>query len=258
MPTLESNAQNAGSDAVVDLLDAGAGAGYVEIGDSGFSSVLATIALNDPAYGAAAAGLAALDVGTAVEDSSADATGTAAEWRAYDSNDVEVFRGVVDTSASTNDITLSVGARNAALDAIAALADGGDIQFATDGTFTSVLLTLSLNATAFTSASGGSAALDTSGLNGTADAGTAANYRIRTSGGATIMSGTVDTSGADINFDNNVWAQDQPVVLSDYTLSLPASDSGAVGTMVINSTSIVAGQNVEITSGSFQFPAVAA
>jgi hypothetical protein len=155
------------------------------------------------------------------------------------------------------DINLSTNARNAAVDAIAALCNGGDIQFATDSGFGTVLLTLTLSSPAFAAASSGSADVDvTPALTANASAsGTATFFRFRTSGAAEVLRGTVSTSGADINFDNNVWVSGQPITLNSFALSIAATSAASDGALVINNTSIVAGQNVEITSGSFTQPA---
>jgi len=100
------------ADAIVDLIDAGAGAGYIEIvsgtqpadPDAALTgTVLATITLNDPAFaGAVDAGgsaTATCDIAPAVEDTSADATGTATHFRAYDSNN----NAIIDGSCGTSD-----------------------------------------------------------------------------------------------------------------------------------------------------------
>ena len=94
-------AANAACDAIVDLVDGGAGAGKLKIwtgaqpatpltADSG--TQLAEIALQDPAFGGAAATVATL-LGVTLSDASADATGTAGHFRVYDSNDVCIFQG---------------------------------------------------------------------------------------------------------------------------------------------------------------------
>jgi hypothetical protein len=253
--TLATIGRNAGSDAIVDLVDAGAGAGDYQIGTTAFASILATIAAADPAFGSASVGVATM-LGTPLADASADNTGTAAVWRARDSDTNVVWTGPVATSGG-GDMTLEDPARDAAIDAIVALASGGDVQFATDSGFGTILLTVPLNTPAWGASSGGAAALDVSPAL-TANAavgGTATAFRVRTSGASEIWQGTVGTSGADWNFDSNVWVASQPITLSAYSFTLPATTSGSDGTLVINNTAIVATQNVEITSGSFDFPA---
>lgn len=100
----------AACDAIVDLLDAGSGAGYVEIlngtqpagVDVAVTSqtVLATLTLGDPAFGAAADASpgATATANSITGDTSADATGTASWYRAYDSDDTAIIDGSVGTS----------------------------------------------------------------------------------------------------------------------------------------------------------------
>ena len=102
-------AAKAACDAVVDLLDGGSGAGYIEIrtgsppsnvDDAATGTLLATLPLSDPAFGSAAdanpGGIATASAITS--DSSADATGTAGWFRGFDSNGVAVIQGTVGTS----------------------------------------------------------------------------------------------------------------------------------------------------------------
>jgi hypothetical protein len=103
--TLATDARNAACDAVVDLVDAGSGAGKLEIGTTGFASVLATVALADPAFGAAATGVAT-GASFPRSDSSADASGTAAEWRVRDSDDNTVMSGTVSLSGGGGELIL--------------------------------------------------------------------------------------------------------------------------------------------------------
>lgn len=86
--------------AVVDAIDADAGAGTLEIGTSGMGTVLASIPLADPC-GSVSAGVLTFDCTPAIEDTSADATGTAAEARIKDnSGDVIVSGLTVGTSGT--------------------------------------------------------------------------------------------------------------------------------------------------------------
>lgn len=117
--TLATAARDASANAIVDLVDAGSGAGYVQIrtGSAPASpqapatgTLLVTVTLNDPAYGAAATGVCTLDVspqpsGTAV------ATGTAGWARVHDSAGNAVFDGACSTSgALVNLATTSITA----------------------------------------------------------------------------------------------------------------------------------------------------
>ena len=106
---ISNAAAKAACDAVVDLLDGGSGAGYIEIrtgsppsnvDDAATGTLLATLPLSDPAFGSAAdanpGGIATASAITS--DSSADATGTAGWFRGFDSNAVAVIQGTVGTS----------------------------------------------------------------------------------------------------------------------------------------------------------------
>lgn len=57
MPTLSTTARNAACDAIVDLIDAGAGAGKLKFRTSG-DVVVATLTFTDPAFGSASVGVA--------------------------------------------------------------------------------------------------------------------------------------------------------------------------------------------------------
>lgn len=105
--TISTAARNAAADGVVDLLDGGAAAGYIEIrdgvqpatpNDAATGTLLATLPLSDPAFGPAATGTATANAIT--DDSSADASGTATWFRAYDSNGVAVIDGSAGTAAT--------------------------------------------------------------------------------------------------------------------------------------------------------------
>lgn len=105
-------ARNAATDAVVDRIDAGAAAGTLKIytgaqpadaDDAASGTLLVTITLGDPAYGASASGTAALSgtpSGTAV------ATGTAGWFRVADSDGNTVFDGSVTGTGGGGDIEL--------------------------------------------------------------------------------------------------------------------------------------------------------
>lgn len=120
-------------------------------------------------------------------------------------------------------LSYSTAIRNAMLDAITAAA-GGNAKLriydgtrpATGGTATTLLAELTCNATFAPGASGGVLTLNAITQDSSADAtGTATWFRIVTSGGTFILDGNVGTSGSDLN---------------------------------LNSTSIVAGGSVSVTS----------
>lgn len=98
------------ADTVVDHADDGAGAGKIQItktvDDYTGVNLLAEIVLADPAFGAAAAGVATA-ASLPKEDSSANNTGTAVQFRLVDSNDVEIFKGTVTITAGGGDMELS-------------------------------------------------------------------------------------------------------------------------------------------------------
>lgn len=104
--THPTSVRNTVADAVVDLLDAGAGAGTIEFQTSGDVEV-ATLTYSDPAYGNAATGTATANSIT----SDTNATGgTVAKSQHLDSDSNEVFSTAVGTSGSDINLSsLSVG-----------------------------------------------------------------------------------------------------------------------------------------------------
>ena len=106
---LETAARNAACNAIVDLPDAGTAAGALEFKTAAGTSVRAngqvcTMTLNNPAFGAAATGVATLDVTPSIQDTSADG-GTATKAYFYDSANNPYFAGSVGTTAT--DIIMS-------------------------------------------------------------------------------------------------------------------------------------------------------
>lgn len=106
--TLPTATRNAACDAVVDLIDAGAGAGTLELQTAGDVEA-ATLTFSDPAFGAAASGTATASPIT--NDASATG-GTVTKFRIYDSNSNEVLQGSVGTSGE--DINLNTTTISAA------------------------------------------------------------------------------------------------------------------------------------------------
>lgn len=106
MPTLETAARNAACNAIVDLIDAGAGAGTLEFETSGDVEV-ATLTFSDPAFGNAATGVA---TASSITDDSSATGGTVAQASFYDSDDNKVLEATVSTSgADINLSSLTVG-----------------------------------------------------------------------------------------------------------------------------------------------------
>ena len=118
---ISTAARNGMADFLVDLLDAGAGAGKIRIYDGTqpagpdtaitTQTMLAELACSDPAFGAAASGVATLD-NTPVLSTTGAAAGTATWFRALDSNNVAAFDGSAGTSGTDiilNTATISVG-----------------------------------------------------------------------------------------------------------------------------------------------------
>lgn len=101
--TYTTAAKNARLQAVADLIDAGASPGKLKIRD-GSNVVLATLTLADPC-GSVAGGVLTLDFDPDIEDSSADASGTAANAIITDSADTTVISGLT-VGTSGTDIVL--------------------------------------------------------------------------------------------------------------------------------------------------------
>lgn len=104
-------ARNAACDAIVDLIDAGASAGTIQIrsgappatpatADSG--TLLGTLTFSDPAFGAAASGVA---TASAITNGSAVANNDAGHFRVKDSNGTVIFQGTAGEAADTPDMT---------------------------------------------------------------------------------------------------------------------------------------------------------
>lgn len=255
--TLDNTTRTSVAAAICGLADAGAGAATIQIGTSAFGSILATFTCSDPAFTAGAAGVQDLDVTPALSVA-ASASGTAAVWRLRDSNSVVVFDGAVAATSDGSDLNLSTNARNAALNAITtAIGASGTLQLTTAGDtgFASPLITLNLNSTPFGAASSGTITFNGPVTGNTGAAGTATLFRVR-NGSQTVFSGTVGTSGADINFDNNIFGVGSTITITTWTLSMAATTAASVGVMVFaGGVAFTSGETVQIVSGSFNQPA---
>lgn len=114
--TLSNAARSAGADAIADRVDAGAAAGKIRIYTAsrpagpdtaiGAQTLLAEFALADPAFGPAANGVKTLDA-TPVLTATGLAAGTAAWFRALDSNNVAVMDGSVTATGGGGDLQLN-------------------------------------------------------------------------------------------------------------------------------------------------------
>ena len=115
-PRITNAVASAACDAIVDLIDAGAGAGTLKMYTAtiptnadtalGAQTLLATLTFSDPAFGAASNGVATASAITS--DTSADATGTVTWGRIADSNALTIMDVVIGTSGE--DINLNTAA----------------------------------------------------------------------------------------------------------------------------------------------------
>ena len=109
-------AAQAACNAIVDLLDGGAGAGYIEIrtgaqpatvATAATGTLLGTLTCSDPAFGNASAASPSVATASAItSDTNADATGTAGWFRAYDSVGTAVIDGSITATGGGGDMTL--------------------------------------------------------------------------------------------------------------------------------------------------------
>lgn len=104
--TYPTAVKNARMTAVRDAIDGGSGAGKLEIGTAGMSTVLATIALADPS-GSISGGVLTLS-GMPRSDTAADATGTAAAARIRTSDNTDIITGLTVGTADADIILDSV------------------------------------------------------------------------------------------------------------------------------------------------------
>lgn len=98
--------RSAACDAVVDLVDAGAGAGTIELKTAASTvagtNEAATLTFSDPAFGAASSGVA---TASAITDDTNATGGTVTDATIFDSNGLAVLQ--CDVAASASDINLS-------------------------------------------------------------------------------------------------------------------------------------------------------
>ena len=96
MPTLETSARNAACNAIADLVDAGTGAGTLQLETSGDVEV-ATLTFSDPAFGNAATGVCTAN---AITDDSSATGGTVAQASIYDSDSNKILEMTAGTSGT--------------------------------------------------------------------------------------------------------------------------------------------------------------
>lgn len=114
--------RNAAVDGIVDQVDAGSGAGYIQfrtgspptnVSDADSGTLLATCTMSDPAFGSGGASVAGrADASSITSDTSVDANGTAGHFRIKDSDGNTKMQGTVGTSGSDinfDSVTWSAG-----------------------------------------------------------------------------------------------------------------------------------------------------
>lgn len=101
-PTLATLAANAACDAIVDLVDAGTGAGYVLIQDG--NATVGNLAMSSTAFGAASNGTATANSITSDSDATA---GTVDSFEIRDGDDTMIVEGSVTATGGGGDIELS-------------------------------------------------------------------------------------------------------------------------------------------------------
>ena len=96
------SARNAACNGIVDLIDVN-GPGSLKIYDtiSGPPAVLASFTFQNPAFGSASDGTAAANP---ITNTAVSSDGTATQFRVYDGNTSEIFRGVVTASGGGGDM----------------------------------------------------------------------------------------------------------------------------------------------------------
>jgi hypothetical protein len=118
-------------------------------------------------------------------------------------------------------ITLETAARNAAVDAVCALLDGGTIEFQTSGSVE--VATAVFGTPAFGAAATGTATANAITPDSNVTGGTITKFVAKASGGSAVFSGTVGTSGADINLTSVVLAAGERLEVDTFTYTQPAS-----------------------------------
>ena len=127
---------------------------------------------------------------------------------------------------------LGTAARNACVDAVGPLVNGGSIQIRTGAQPTNVsdaaqgtlLGTLTFSATAFGAGSSGTATANSITSDTTADnSGTAGHARFLSTGGTAIADADCGQGSGTVNFDNNVIVAGGVIAISSMTITQPIS-----------------------------------
>lgn len=124
---------------------------------------------------------------------------------------------------------LATATQNASADAVGTLLSGGTLEIrsgtapatANDAATGTLLATVTLGS-AGSAASGVVSFGDPASVNAVAT-GTAAWFRAKTSGSATVFDGAVATSGAELNLSSTSLVSGSPVDISSFTYTQPAS-----------------------------------
>ena len=125
---------------------------------------------------------------------------------------------------------LAIAGRNASIDAVNTLLNGGTIEIRTGAAAAidsaptgTVLATLTINATAFSAASAGSASFNAISDVTASAAGTAAHYVAKDSGGNAERNGTAGTSGTDMILNNTTFGIGDDVSITSWTYAQATS-----------------------------------
>ncbi|MFG6095064.1 hypothetical protein SPB21_07430 [Leptothoe sp. ISB3NOV94-8A] len=225
---LSTTAINAGANALVDLVDTGAGTGTLELGDSAsFTNVLVSFDLATPeAFAAAAGGIANFN-GTPIS-ATATATGTATHQRLKD-RDGTVVDGVDEV-----------------IDAILALVNAGAGTATVEignSDFSVIYITYNLGTTAFGASSGGTATANGFPKSATASAtGSGTHFRIKDRDGSVVDSQTLPSP---ISFETG----------QSYNFNSFSYSTTAYSQALDSSISITNGESYILNSGNYTQPA---
>jgi len=117
-------------------------------------------------------------------------------------------------------LTHTTAVRNGLADYVVDQLNSGNLVIMTSGDVE--VATLPLNATAFGAAASGTATANAITDDSSATGGTAAKFKMETSGATEIFNGTVGTSGADLNLSSLSIAATDTVSVTSFTYSASA------------------------------------